>query len=1094
MIMILAATVSTRMSRLHFVLGVLLLAVVAVAPPPPGVAAAAAAAAAAWRAAVSREMKGDDKSRQQPSAVLESALVKPRPRAPYRGGAPTLQLHIARNEVESFLVVVSGGSSAGLTGVTVKLDADGPIGAATLFAARYVNASKPSGCSGAVGLWADPLVPDTDVYVGERRNAFPLTVPSGQSRFAWIDIFVPANASAGTTAHAITVTGSGDFSARLQLQLTVFDFALPTKPSMASIFGHGADWSRLQAAHKTHSDAGTAQLVKRYLRCGLMHGLSFGDFLAYGSNGTMASAGAVPGGGFNDFVAQWGSFFEGAALPFGPSPRALSAVQLPAHLCSLGFNEHTGTFINCTERARQSQIDYWRNLARNFDTKGWLPRLFDFTVDEASCHPQDGRWAVLHNRAPMVKLADPRLRVLVTTTAEAARSNSAAHLVDVYVPVINFLAPKQRRNDKDNQSCLISCRGESLSGDQRQSYDFLRAGNLFTYQACMSYGCGVNSTCSRLNGSACELGWPSLAIDHVDPSGVSSGLVNRAMESASYVERVDGELYYEVSLNFEDGFLKRDDALWSTANFYGGNGDGYLLYPGTPDRIGGTQGIPVESIRLKHIRDGFDDHQYLQLLERVSSRADALRHLKAFMVSPSSWVDNVERFQATRTDIGRAIEAAMRRAPSKTDDNSTIGGRRGRSSAIDEIGAERLRVMRTDGRNHSFLSMLPALLTIKSDDDEPYYSNANHERWPQDPNVRKPQPSDPLLAQFNGVNHALHKKIIVTSNKLDDGSECRTVAQLQALLDRSGGTMIYLNNCHFTIDVQSPKAVLLRSNRSLIMNDATTITTSVTMPPTAKVAPTNISGYGGVVVITGTNIALVGGEIIQHSLNLDCKYGPNAYPQHPGGSCNFGVDVYGGDDVKVRDVTIRGTFSNAIRVFNDQGIDGKPTAETYGSHALAAFNSRPVVLINNTLLALANPPASNVQVRGIWLIVSAGVIVSHNTVVGPWLYGIDMDSEASFCTIVGNTVIDARYSSIFVEMQCTHNVITGNRVRQTTPSVHSACLGTHLDSYLHTSLQMISARTVFVSLAMRSGPPDTAVLVDTPQPYQTGSLITSPPS
>jgi sialidase-1 len=477
-----------------------------------------------------------------PAAVLESALAKPRPLTPYAGGAPTLHLHAARNEVESFLVVVNGGR-AGLTGVAIDLAApSGPIGAATLFAARYVNATKPSGCSGAAGLWADPLVPDTDVYVGERRNAFPLTVPPGQSRFAWVDIFVSANATAGTTTHAVAVTAGGGFSARLRLRLTVFGFALPTAPSMASIFGHGADWDRLRKAHGTRSEVETARLAKRYLQCGLMNSISFGDFLAYGSNSTLADAGAAAGDGFKQFVAEWGEFIQGAALPFGPSPRALSAVRLPAQLCSLGFDEHTGTFINCTESERHAQVDYWRDLARNFDGKGWLPRLFDFTVDEASCHPQDGRWDVLHRRAPMVKEADPRLRVLVTTTAEAARNNSADQLIDVYVPVINYLAPKQRRNDKDGRSCLISCLGESLSGDQRPSYDFLAPGNFFTYQACMSYGCGANMTCGELSGSACELGWPSMAIDHVDPSGRPSGLVNRAMESASYIERSDGEL------------------------------------------------------------------------------------------------------------------------------------------------------------------------------------------------------------------------------------------------------------------------------------------------------------------------------------------------------------------------------------------------------------------------------------------------------------------------------------------------------------------------------------------------------------------------
>jgi hypothetical protein len=115
------------------------------------------------------------------------------------------------------------------------------------------------------------------------------------------------------------------------------------------------------------------------------------------------------------------------------------------------------------------------------------------------------------------------------------------------------------------------------------------------------------------------------------------------------------------------------------------------------------------------------------------------------------------------------------------------------------------------------------------------------------------------------------------------------------------------------------------------------------------------------------------------------------------------VDVFNAEDAKVTGVTIRGSFSDAIRVFNGQGnARGKPVAGTFGKAALAAFTRRPVVLSHNTLVnpySHGNCSTCTVQPRGIWLIVSAGVIVSSNTVVGPWLYGIDMDSEASFCTI-----------------------------------------------------------------------------------------------
>lgn len=319
-------------------------------------------------------------------AVLESALAKPRPAGQYTGGSKTLQLHAAKNEVESFLVVISGGS-AGLAGVTVQVASPMAGATVTVHAARYVNASKPSGCTGAVGLWADPLVPAVDVYVGEKRNAFPLTIPSNENRMVWVDLYVPKLASAGSSTHLVHVAGSDGFSSTLSYTLTVFDFALPTQPTLTSLFGHGADWSSLVKAHRTTTDQETAALVKRYLKCGLMHRVSFSDFLGYGSPQMQRDAAGSTNGSFSSFVSEWGEFIDGTALPFGPTPGRLSSVQAPHELCSLSYNKHSKRFTNCTANAAREQVAYWANLSHRFDSKGWLPLLFDYTVDEPSCSP-----------------------------------------------------------------------------------------------------------------------------------------------------------------------------------------------------------------------------------------------------------------------------------------------------------------------------------------------------------------------------------------------------------------------------------------------------------------------------------------------------------------------------------------------------------------------------------------------------------------------------------------------------------------------------------------------------------------------------------
>ena len=55
---------------------------------------------------------------------------------------------------------------------------------------------------------------------------------------------------------------------------------------------------------------------------------------------------------------------------------------------------------------------------------------------------------------------------------------------------------------------------------------------------------------------------------------------------------------------------------WDPNTFGRYNGDGYLLYPG-------PKGVPYPSIRLKALRDGFEDYEYLWLLRELVRKAEA---------------------------------------------------------------------------------------------------------------------------------------------------------------------------------------------------------------------------------------------------------------------------------------------------------------------------------------------------------------------------------------------------------------------------------------------------------------------------------------
>ena len=96
---------------------------------------------------------------------------------------------------------------------------------------------------------------------------------------------------------------------------------------------------------------------------------------------------------------------------------------------------------------------------------------------------------------------------------------------------------------------------------------------------------------------------------------------------------MQGELYYSM----DEAFARKPD-VWKDVNLYSGNGDGTLFYPGRPQIIGGTKQIPIESIRLKLIREGLEDYEYLAMLTKLADTRKSAMELKAFCRVPTNTI------------------------------------------------------------------------------------------------------------------------------------------------------------------------------------------------------------------------------------------------------------------------------------------------------------------------------------------------------------------------------------------------------------------------------------------------------------------------
>ncbi len=507
--------------------------------------------------------------------------------------ATDASLEAARNEFEAFQVVITGRATQVSVQASALASTDGSIADVKLYREDLIDLAQPSSLDGATGRWPDALVPDVDDVVGEKRNAFPFDVADGESRAVWVEYRVPPDARSAVYHGGVKVT-SAEGETVIPVKLAVWDFQLPSTSSLRTHFGLDR-WAVTQG-HGTSGDDDSA-LRARYAQLALDHrvSLSVSDDLQAPDD--------------LDRIERF----------YGPLIAGTAPTRLPgARLTSVKY------------QGDPTSVDAQGAWARHARGAGWMDRLFQYTCDEP---PLTCDWGDITHRAAAAHQADPEFRTLVTAAIQDTDKHGVTGDIDVIVPVVNWI------DDKDGDT------SQSFRGDQRFAYDgFLSAPGkeLWLYQSCMSHGCGgtVNMG-SPSEYDAYSTGWPTYMID-------ASAVRNRAMEWISFLEGASGELYWDSAWAFSH------DA-WSNQYDFSGNGDGTLFYPGTPSRIGGSTDIPVASIRLKMIREGMEDYEYLKKLSDAGDPAMARRVARDLFPSASGTDVDPAKLLATREEIAKRI-------------------------------------------------------------------------------------------------------------------------------------------------------------------------------------------------------------------------------------------------------------------------------------------------------------------------------------------------------------------------------------------------------------------------------------------------------
>lgn len=583
-----------------------------------------------------------------PTVRVAPSLVKIRPDRALPGEAQAdqdLSLVAARGECEAGQVIVSAGD-APIDRLDVRAfplvrngEADGAAPAALLpvvYRQAFVEVLTPSNLEGDVGPWPDPLIPSIDPVAGEPRNAFPVVVPRRWHQPVLVEVCVPRDAAVGRYDGEVVVYRGGRARERLRMHVDVRPPVLPARSSLPVTFGLSGK-SLLFGHYGERDEARRLELVHRYARVALRHRISLHAM-------SLRPPRAVVQDGklqvdFSEWDREIAQYLDGSEDTGGAS---FSAIDLRTP----------------EELAPAFRAEYYRRVEAHFRERGWLDRLFAYVMDE----PKPEQMRELHDRLRALEAA-PAIRRLVTIPL----TPELVGLVDIWAPNLNCLVMKER----PDEFCHRFAPREKYAAREKAGE------RVWWYQSCSSHGCRTGPT-GNTSIDRYFTGWPRYVIDADGPSA-------RVMGWLAFSQEIGGELYFDTvhAYNFWDRQRKDRRDPWDDVHHFGGNGDGTLFYPGRPDRIGGSTHVPVESLRLKHIRDGLEDYELLTLL--ASRGEKGRKRAKEIAQSLAPEVFRFEHRISSWTRARRLLFAALAETEPEPEQSPQVSGASTRQAPVQPI-------------------------------------------------------------------------------------------------------------------------------------------------------------------------------------------------------------------------------------------------------------------------------------------------------------------------------------------------------------------------------------------------------------------------
>ncbi|MHC4433992.1 MAG: DUF4091 domain-containing protein, partial [Planctomycetota bacterium] len=465
------------------------------------------------------------------------------------------------------------------------------------------------------GLYPDPLVPFVNPETGKPIEpltrtrarwgepakttghdmyAVPFEVFRGQNQAIWVDVHVAKDAAAGTYRGQLRVHARGGFNAQIPVTVKVWDFALPDGPTHKNHFGSFGNVARSFNVKRGSDEF--KRIEMEYCRAVAEHRINppIPNYLLPQVNDD----------GSLNIIAERHEALKEFMRKF-----CVTDFEIPrARFARLPSSTLRGDYKTISAENRERTKRYYRDFYKYLKDNGWDERAYVYMLDEPNLRENYEQVLVLGR---LVHEAVPQLKCLVVeqTYPQDPSWPDIDPAVDIWCPLWSFI---------DRKSISEKIAG----GDEVWSYTAL-------VQRSPRYHPQYESVRN--------LDPPYWHIDR-------PLIVYRVPTWINYQYGITGLLYWStVTTVIEPWF----NPAFAHPRHY--NGGGFLFYPGLPCGIEG----PVASIRVKNLRDGMEDYEYLAILEGLAGRQATKKIVDG--IAPNWW-----NFSREPDKILRAREELVR--------------------------------------------------------------------------------------------------------------------------------------------------------------------------------------------------------------------------------------------------------------------------------------------------------------------------------------------------------------------------------------------------------------------------------------------------